>query len=489
MTKRLLRGVIDFDDNKLTLDQITSNYKSLIRSGFEWPNPDEGRIFDFIRSFANENLEPPTAATIRDYFERSEELGALEKLKDIQAAIAYKRRDYYALLKDLQEQQSQNKVRSLLKETEEIVVKGRIVDKKSIKGVKAGVNYFNEKIYEIIPPETNAVTEGDVTQDAPLEWEAYASAKRNKSKVYGVLTGIDDIDRICHGIKRGELWVHAAEPGGLKTTFALNWAYNAITRYRTNVCYVSLEMKYEHLRKILCAIHTSNGIFRRQGYKSLDYRKIRDGELTPDEEAFYELALKDLETNPEYCRLKVFAPDKDVNVQDIRVHCEHLHKNLDLGLLIVDQDELVQSMRTTRDYLVDRNSVMIDLKKLAMHFNGGEGVPVLDLHQINREGMTNAEKGRGKPEEEGRYRMNHLAYSNQVERSSDYITTTYSTKEMKESGYGIVGNLKNRDNMLFNLGRIGVDMSCHRLRNWDPEQSSDISVDLGQDDVGDFAGI
>jgi len=487
MPRRLLRGIIDFGDNKLSEAHIARNYKALSRSRYEWNHPDERKIFNFIKAFTNEHLEPPSAATIRDFFERvgDNELSVLEKLKDIEAAIVYKSKDYYTLLDNLQDDQSQNQLRVLLKDAEEIAIKGRIIDKEVVKGVRASIQYLSEKAHELIPPDSSAITDGDVTQDAPLEWEAYKLAKVSKANVYGVPTGIDHVDTVCHGIKRGELWVHAAEPGGLKTTFALNWAYNAITRYRANVLYVSLEMKYEHLRKILCAIHTSNGIFKRQGYNSLDYRKIRDGELTPDEEAFYQMALHDLENNPEYCRLKVWAPDKDISVQDIRVYAEQLNKSMDLGLLVIDQDELVKPNKTYRDYIVERNSVMRDLKMMALHYNGGAGVPVVDLHQINRDGMSTAEKGKGKAEAEGRYSMRHLAYANQVERSADYITTSYATKEMKEQGFGIIDNMKNRDNMLFDHTRIGVDMSCHRIRNWDPAATG-FGGEVSQDELAQY---
>lgn len=491
MSKRLLRGVIDFGDGRIVPESIRSNYRMLQQSKFEWNNPDERKIYEFIDQFVSVNLETPSSATIKDFFDRDNDLTVTEKLADIQAAETYWSKNYENLLKRMLEDQNQNKVRRLLQDVEEIVTKGRIINKETFKGVKAGIQYFNQQVYALLPPELNAITEGEVTQDTDAEKTSYQTAKVNKEQVYGRFTGIEHIDKVCHGIKKGELWIHAAESGGLKTTFALNWAYNLTTRYRANVLYVSMEMKYEHLRKLICAIHTSNGKFAAQGFRPLDYRKIRDGELTPEEEEFYYMALDDLKLDSEHCRLKVWAPDRDVSIDDIRIYSELLHKNMELGLLIMDHDELIKANKSSRDHLQERNSVLRDAKKLALHFNGGEGIPVLDLHQINRKGIASTDKSRGKfkapppDEEEGVYNYTHLSYAHECERSADYITTTYATKETIAQGYAKLGNMKNRDNPKFDHTRIAVDMSCHRIRNWDAVNTEDFGYqEMSQEDLG-----
>jgi replicative DNA helicase len=477
MPKRLLRGVIDFGDGRISEDNLSVNYQRISRSGFEWNNPDERKIFTFIKEYVQRNHETPSAAIIKDFFERANELTVTEKLLDVKAVEIYVRSHYESLLRDLLEEQNQNKVRKLLADVEEIATKGRIVglgkDKKTIKGVKDGLQYFNEKIYEMIPPETNARTEGDVLTDAGEAWEEYQVAKVNKGKVYGRFTGIEQIDVACHGIKKGEMWVHAAAPGGLKTTFAMNWAYNLVTRYRANVLYVSLEMKYEHLRRLACALHTSNGAFLAQGYKPLDYRKIRDGELTDEEEAFYQLALKDFETNPEYCRFKVWAPDRDVTVQDIRVYAELLHKSMEIGLIIIDHGGLVSAAKSHKDYTIELNSVLRDTKKMALHFNGGEGIPICVLFQVNRQGKESVDKLSG-TEDEGRYSMSHLAYANEAERSADYITTSYVNDGLKNQGAAVICNPKNRDNDPFKLSKVRVDYTCRRMLTWDAQDQIDM---------------
>lgn len=413
MPKRLLRGVIDFGDNKISVENLNVNYNRLSKSGFEWHNPDERKLWGFVKGYVQNYHEAPSGAVIVDYFERLNEVTVVEKLADVKAVEVYVRTHYATLLEQLVEDQTQNQVRKLLQEVEEIVTKGHVVNKEVLKGVKAGLLYFNQKIYEAIPPDTNALIEGDITQDTDALWQAFQEAKINKGNVYGKFTGIDKIDVTCHGIKPGELWVHAAAPGQLKTTFSLNWCYNLVTRYRSNVLYVSLEMKYEHLRRMVGVMHTTNGKFRAQGYKSLDYRKVRDGELdSPEDEAFYRIALKDFGENKEYHRFKVWAPDHDVTIGDIRVYAELLQKSMDIGLIVIDHGGLVKSSKPNKDYTVELNAVMREAKKLALHFNGGAGIPVLMLFQINRQGLDAVEKKRGTPDE-GKYTFSALSYANE----------------------------------------------------------------------------
>jgi replicative DNA helicase len=473
MAKRLLRGVIDFGDGRLTVDNQNVNYQRLSRSGFEWHNPDERKIFTFIKEYVQENHEPPSAAIIRDFFDRMNELTVTEKLLDIKAVEVYVRTHYETLLKSLLEEQNQNKFRKLVQETEEIATKGRIINKEMVKGVKSALLYFNQKVYEAIPADSNARTEGDVLQDASQAWDEYQEAKINKNNVYGRFTGLEAVDKVCHGIKRGELWVHAAAPGQLKTTFALNWAYNLVTRYRANVLYVSLEMKYEHLRRLVCVLHTANNAFRSQGYKPLDYRKVRDGELLEEDEAFYKKSLDDFENNSEYHRFRIWAPDHDVTIGDIRVYAELVQKSMDIGLIVIDHGGLVKASRAHKDFTIELNSVLRESKKLALQFNGGAGIPVLMLFQINRQGQEIVEKKKGTPDE-GLYNFAALAYANEAERSADYVTTTYLNPDRKKEGVTIMANLKNRDNELFPLTRVRVDFECRRMRNWEPSDQSDI---------------
>jgi replicative DNA helicase len=202
------------------------------------------------------------------------------------------------------------------------------------------------------------------------------------------------------------------------TVFAINWCYNLVTRYRTNVFYCSFEMPYEQLRRLILVRHSAHPRFILQDKKPLDYRKVRDGELTSEEEAFYKEVLQDWDENPEYCRFHIWCPDRDVSITDVRIEAELLHKQLEVGFVVFDHGGLMEASRKHRDYTIELNSVLRDAKKLALYFNHGEGIPVLMLFQINRDGKDAADKA------EGKYKIRALSYANECLAEGTLVRTS-----------------------------------------------------------------
>jgi intein/homing endonuclease len=905
--KRLLRSIIDFDSS-VPQDALASNYQKIVSSTVEWSRADEDRIFRFVKSYFRQRLELPGARTVFDYFEKTGDVEATERLKDLAAAPTYTRSNFSHLLQGLLEDQNRVKAIAALKEAHEMMTKGVTIDDVRHFGVRDALLHFTQKANQLIIPESNARVQGNIREDAQIVWDEYQTAKVNKDKAWGRFTGINNIDKICRGIKKGELWVHAAFAGELKclpgdvtlydhtakkrrtlaelhasgdlpvvtaleyegqgaliqtptshlvqngirevftvtlesgrrlpgsdnhqlltpggwteirdlqrgdwvavprhtrvaqpnhdftdaevravgyligdgglkesilftasndeiredfvsclldmglqegpadyitpsfsvetpddgvhppyvrvsnslgqgnssmvspvrllldalglygkgsydkripdelfgltekqtaillgalwstdgschvgehvrkdrdslckhadigyssvsedlcldvqslllrlgiastvrivnttykgepyrfftttvvtnpskrafvklirvvgkedsfaalaraipdgdnrpipscflpdgrrvvmprgyfrysrhvrvrptvtademlrfvtpddhalrralsgdvawervesielrglemtydlsvpehhtfvandvvthnTTFATNWCYNLITRYRANIYYGSLEMKYEHIRRLIYVIHTANERFKQMGYKPLDYRKVRDGELSPEEEAFWQIAVQDFAENPEYCDFDTWAPDRDITVEDMRNAAEILHQQKELGLVVIDHGGLAEARKTkkNKDYVVELNSVIRDAKKFALQFNHGEGIPVLLLFQINRDGKDYADKN------EGEYKMRALSYANETERSADVITTTYLNKDFRDRNVTKFCCLKNRDNPLFESFDASVDFVSRRIFNADPYAGSDgrgISVD------------
>jgi replicative DNA helicase len=253
------------------------------------------------------------------------------------------------------------------------------------------------------------------------------------------------------------------------TTFALNWCYNLVTRYRTNVLYFSLEMTYEQLRRQIMVMHSSNGRFKSKGYKPLDYRKVRDGDLSPEDEAFLQVVIHDWESDPNICSFEIRVPDRDITIDDVRLETELAHKAMEVGLIVIDHGLLLEPRkgRRSKDYTIELNSIIKDTKKLALHFNHGSKIPVLMLFQINRQGREEAAK------KEGRYTAAAIAYANEVEKSADYITTTYLDEEThRKNGTTFFTNLKNRENPLFEPFLARVDFACRRISTLDISKAS-----------------
>jgi replicative DNA helicase len=459
--KQLLRSVIDFD-GLITQENLVFNLQKLVNSRYEWQRPDDQRVYRFVIDYFQQRLEVPQSVTVIDYFERLKDVEVIERVKDIASASAYVRTNFKYLLDTQLEEQNRVKAVAILKETQEIITKGLEIEGERKAGVRDGLQHFAGKANELIIPDYNARIRGDIRVDGNEVWNEYETAKLNKDKAYGRFTGLTNIDDVCHGQKKGELWVHAAYPGELKTTFAMNWCYNLVTRYRANVLYCSMEMPYAQLRKQAYVLHSANMRWRQEGFgEPLDYRKVRDGNLNPAEEKFYQEVIRDFNYNQGYTSFEVWAPDKEVTMDDIKLEAELLHKQMEVGLIVLDHGMLIEARKKKRskDYVVELNSVIRDAKKLALHFNGGEGIPVLMLYQINRQGKDDADKA------EGRYKMKALTYANETEKSADIISTTYLNEEHRKAGTTLFCNLKNRDNPLFEPFVASVNFSARRIHN------------------------
>jgi replicative DNA helicase len=466
--KRLLRSVIDFD-GQVSPDNLIQNFGKLISANVDWQLPEEQRIYNFCLEYFQARLEMPSSQSVIDYFETvggTGDIEAVERVKDIAAAPFYIRTTFVHLLSQIRDDQNKHKAIALLTEARDIITKGVEFregrDKIRKQGLRDGVMHFAQKSLELVQSDYTSRTSGTIRHDGQAMWDEYTNAKSNKDKVWGRFTGINEIDKCCKGAKKGELWVHAAFPGELKTSFACNWAYNLATRYKAHTVYWSLEMPYEQVRRTFYAIHSANLKFQKMGYAPLDYRKIRDGELTAAEEEFYKLVIDDFCNNPNYCEVEIRCPDREVSIQDIRLETELIHRQMEVGLVILDHGLLIEPRKGSgKEYVIQMNSIVRDAKKLALHFNHGEKVPVLMLFQMNRAGKEDADKN------EGRYKISALTYANEVEKSADTITTTYLNDDHRTAGTTVFCNLKNRDNPTFAPFTAKVDFAPRRIFNLD----------------------
>lgn len=251
------------------------------------------------------------------------------------------------------------------------------------------------------------------------------------------------------------------------TTMALNWVYKAVFLQQYNVYYLSLEMPVDQIRRILYVMHSQHPKFQGQGWPSITYRLIRDGEdkegrpLTDHQKEFYHHIINDIEENrgKNYGSLIVRSPDEDMTVPKLKADLEITHQQTPMHMCVVDHFALMRPEKSTRNYYTDLNSIVRDSKRLALSFNNGERIPLLGLLQINRSGKDEAAKN------DGVYKMQALADSNEAERSADVITTTYLDQVRRSQGSVKFGCLKNRDNPHFNPFESNIDWNTKYIYN------------------------
>lgn len=233
------------------------------------------------------------------------------------------------------------------------------------------------------------------------------------------------------------------------STLQLNWAYNQAVYFKHDVLIFSLEMPYDQCRNLLYALHSAHDKFERI-HGPLDYQAIKEGTLDADAERFMkEWVVPDLNDKDQYGSLliEVADPEKeDFTVADIRHRAETLYAKHAFRMIFVDHALLVSPRHWVPNTTDRINEVIRDCKKMAMGFNKGEGIAVVLLFQINREGYKAAKKARGldrdpakerpgvepKPPSNYVYDLTHLASANECLSGVEPVLSARGTIPIQE---------------------------------------------------------
>jgi replicative DNA helicase len=480
--KRLLRSIIDIKGS-ITQENLVFNFtklKALVDGGrFAWARPDDLKVYNFVYQYFSAQLEMPSVATVRDYFERLDDLEATERIKDVEAADFHIRTNFSYLLGQLVEEQRRLSFVAILKEAHDIATKGVEVkgrDEKLI-GIEAAYQRVIEGGRLVLDAVGQPREDHDIRAEGPIVRQEYEDAEAHPEKRLGAFTGLLEVDSECGGIRNGELWVHGAYPGELKSSLAMNVAYNLVTRYRRNAVYVSLEMPDEQVRRGVYAIHSENPKWPKAGIAMgpLDYRKIRDGGLSKEERAFFlDLVIPDFEKNPKYCEFHVFRPSREKTTIQVQQDLELLDRDFEVGFVVLDHGQWLepQKHRRNKDYTIELNAIIRECKAMAMTFAGGRKVPVLLLWQINREGKEDADK------HDGQYKLKGFTYANEIEKTADVVTTSYLNDELRALNLVRLGNLKNRDNPKFKTFDARVQWGPRRITTIERCGSPDSGIEV-----------
>ena len=470
---KILRSLIDADGS-VAQDSLLRNYIYISQSNLSFVDAEDKDIWNYIQNYAVNYSACPTSDTVRDFLEREKEYTTIDRLEEITSFHrTYENSDFENLVEEEVKAQKDHEAQIVLTTAAQILGSGLTMkegrDTVTYKGHRDAIKYVMKHADSLLTSDRGGQTKANLPYDTEAAREEFQRVCAAKSKTWGIITGLREIDMMCRGIKPGEMWIHAAFTGQLKSTLARNWAYRAVFLLQRNVYYLSLEMPVDQIRRMIYVMHSSHPKFEGQGWPTLTYRLIRDGEdeegnpITEHQKEFYHHIIEDIEENrgTEYGSLIVKSPDEDMTITKLRNDLEITHQQVPLHMCIVDHFALMKSENPRGNYYTELNEIVRDSKRLALSFNHGERIPVLGLLQINRSGKTEADKN------EGIYQLQALADSNEAERSSDVITTTYLDKMGKivDANQVKFGCLKNRDNPHFPPFTANVDWNIQRIYN------------------------
>jgi len=481
--KTLLRSVVKgskSDDPEFLL----RNYNSLREANLEFEVPEDTAIWKFVQDFVSQYHHAPEISSIRGHFNDVRQLEIVDRLDSLAVVSPKFQGDFLRHLESRVEDKRSRRVSEMLREAARILEVGVTVkeghNERLVRGPIDTIRYIMDHGHEIVTPSSGAKLSGDVTNDGESFLRELERIESDPLAGIGQFSGIEQIDKTLRGAKKGELWTHAAFTGGMKSTFMINWLYNQAIYYRHSGIMFSLEMPYPQVRRILYGMHSFHEKFadirKSLGIKrSLEYQKIRDGQLNANERQFLtEYVIPDFnDPANQYGSIwvEVADPDKtDFTVVDLKAKAELLYaKDPAIGMIVVDHAGLMASRGRHASTTERVNEVIRDLKRLSMSFDRGAGIAVVALFQISREGFKAAEKNGGK------YNLTHLSYANECERSSDIVTAAWIDEELRSKNLIKFQCLKSRDDQPFPDFYAGVVWSCRRVHT-----AHDITVERAQ---------
>lgn len=186
--------------------------------------------------------------------------------------------------------------------------------------------------------------------------------------IRGIPTSYDDLDRKLSGFQKSDLIILAARPSVGKTTFALDLIRNIAIKSKVAVGIFSLEMSKEQLVDKLLAAEAN-----------VDLWKMRTGQLSDREEDddFPRIgkAMGILSEAP------IFIDDSpNLNAMEIRTKARRLKMEHNLGFLVIDYIQLMESNRHSENRVQEISEISRGLKQIARELD----IPVLALSQLSR---------------------------------------------------------------------------------------------------------
>jgi replicative DNA helicase len=195
---------------------------------------------------------------------------------------------------------------------------------------------------------------------------------RRGDELYGVPTGLIDVDRLLGGLQKSDLLIIAGRPGMGKTGFLLSVAKNAAQIHKKHVAIFSLEMSNEQLVQRLISQETG-----------IDSQRMRSGKLNDDEWPLFTHAIEVLSDT------HIFLDDTPaITPLQLRTKCRRLHMEYQLDLVIVDYLQLMSGDVRNDNRVQEVSYISRNLKVLARELN----VPVLAAAQLSRAVEQRADK-------------------------------------------------------------------------------------------------
>ena len=189
----------------------------------------------------------------------------------------------------------------------------------------------------------------------------------NPTKITGVRTGYDELDKKTLGLQPADLVIVAARPSHGKTTFAMNIAESAIMEEDKPVLIFSLEMpKNQIMNKMLSSL------------SRVDIRDIQSSNLNPTQLIQVKSSIDLLKFKPNF----YIDDSSGLTPTELRAKARRVARARGgISMIVVDYLQLMRVPALAHNRTLEIAEISRSLKALAKEMN----VPVVALSQLNRE--------------------------------------------------------------------------------------------------------
>lgn len=383
-------------------------------------------IYSVVLELFNENT-PIDIVTVSDRLNQKDRLDAVGGITYLAAAVA------------------------AVPTTENVVYYSKIIKEKSILRRLIGssraiselayteadtVERILEQAEQLVFDVSSSKEQNDIVHINDVLLTAYQSMVENslnKGKLTGVPTGFDELNRRTGGLHGGELIIIAGRPGMGKSSFAVNIAECAAITNNIPVAIFNLEMsKNMIVNRILCS------------QALVDSSRVRMGDFTSEDWQQLGAVMDKVASAPIY-----IDDTASITVSEIRAKCRRLKQAKNLGLIVIDYLQLMQSSSRTDNRQQEISEISRSLKVLSKELD----VPVIALSQLARTCESRSDK---------RPMLSDLRESGAIEQDADLVMFLYrdeyynkDSEDNKNMAECIIAKQRSGETGTINLGWQG----------------------------------
>ena len=466
--RAILKSIISFKNDKTELEYLLANFNLVHSTNIEFSLSLHDKLYLYVADHCSKFVEVPSSDRVKKHFEEDSEI--IEEFEKITKEPTLQGSNFKSLVSEVFEEQQKKKLITILKDASQISETGKKIKNEFVTGPKKAVEYILYNSLDILKPEIKVRNQGETKGNTKEALTEYFEVK-SSNKFDGLLTGLETVDSCCKGLRPGELWLIVAYVSELKSTLTMNFAYTQAIEQKKNIKFVTLEMPYKDVRNIFVCIHSANlNLWPGSEWEDvypLNWEGITDGTLSEREEEFFNFLCHDLDTNPEYGNISIYRPSDALTMSHLKAWADVEYRKEPFDALYLDYIELMKDEVKGKDYTIDLNQRIKDLKQFALNFNDGKGLRVASAYQANRKGKEHADK------HDGEYRLDALSYANEAERSADVIMYSYLNDTLRAEDHAKIGCLKNRSRSKFKQFIANTILSCRKVYELPSDMISD----------------